>query len=86
MKKIIAVLRPFDRLQNVYVFEDGNKIASAETTLDDFNDLIFEFQQDAEVNQVDLSGPKQFCRGIKRRLEEAEIQKYSQNKLIINII
>ena len=86
MKKIIAVLRPFDRKQNVYVFEDGNNIVCNQVTLDDFNNLIFKLQQDFDVHQVDLTGPKQFSRGIKRKLEQAEIQKYSENKLIINVI
>ena len=86
MKKIVAVLRPFDRKQNVYVFENGNKIANIQVTLDEFNNSIFSLNQQYEVNQVDLSGPKQFSRGIKRKLEEAEIEKYSEHKLIINVI
>ena len=86
MKKMIAVLRPFDRKQNVYVFEDGNLITNQQATLDAFNSLIFQFQQDYEVNQLDLTGPKQFSRGIKRKLEEAEIAKYNEYKIVINII
>ena len=86
MKKIIAVLRPFDRKQNIYVFEDNNKIDEKQTTLEDFNISIFQLSKEYEITQVDLSGPKQFSRGIKRKLEEAEIEKYSENKLVINII
>lgn len=86
MKKIIAILRPFDRKQNVYVYEDNNKIAAHQVTLDDFNTFMFQLNQQYDVTQIDLSGPKQFSRGIKRRLEEEEIKKYSENKLNINII
>ena len=86
MKKIIAVLRPFDRKQNLYVFEDGNKIANTQTTLDDFNATIFKLHQEYDVDQIDLTGPKQFSRGLKHKLESAEIEKYSENNLIINII
>ena len=86
MKKIIAVLRPFDRKQNLYLFEDGNQIINEQVTLDDFNTFIFKLQQDYDVNQLDLTGPKQFSRGIKRKLEQAEIEKYHKNKLTINII
>lgn len=86
MKKIVTILCPFDRKQNVYVFENNNKIADRQVTLDDFNSLIFQLKQQYDVNQIDISGPKQFVYGIKRKLEEAEIAKYNENKLIINVI
>ena len=35
-KKIIGLLQPFDLKQNIYVYEDGNKIEIIETKVDNF--------------------------------------------------
>ena len=86
MKKIIGVLRPFDRRQNFYVYEDGNKLDTKQPTVDEINETIFALCQKYEITQVDLTGPKQYNRGLKKKIELAEMQKYNENKLTINII
>ena len=86
MKKIIGVLRPFDRRQNFYVYEDSNRLETKQPTIDEINETIFALCQKYDIIQVDLTGPKQFNRGLKKKIELAEMQKYNENKLIINVI
>ena len=85
-KKIVGVVRPFDKKQNFYVYEDGNKLAIATPTVDEINDTIFSFVDTYDVHQVDLVGPKQYLRGLGKKIKEAEFTKYSKNELEINII
>ena len=40
MKKIIGIIHPFDLQQLFYVYEDGNKIAATNTTIDNIPELI----------------------------------------------
>ena len=84
--KIVGVLRPFDRKQNFYVYKDGNKIDMISVTLDDMNAKVLALAEKYEINRLDLTGPKQYARGIVKRLEEAEMAKYSKITLEINII
>ena len=86
MKKIVGVLRPFDYEQNFFVYEDGNKIDSANPAVDEINNVVFGFVEKYDVHQMDLAGPKQYSRGIEKKYKEAEITKYSANTMEINII
>ena len=84
--KIVGVLRPFDRKQNFYVYKDGNKIDMISVILDEMNAEVLALAEKYEINRLDLTGPKQYARGIVKRLEEAEMAKYSKITLEINII
>lgn len=86
MKKIVGVFKPFNLKQNLYVFEDGNKITSVEVTLEDAAKTIMALAKEYDTNQIDLSGPKQYVRGLKKHFEQKELEKYNQNKLTFNII
>lgn len=86
MKKIIGIIRPFDLRQTFYVYEDGNKIAVEYPTLNEINESVFSLSSKYEVSQVDLVGPKQYNRGLSKRIKEAEMTKFNENKLEINIV
>lgn len=85
-KKIIGVLRPFDLVQKFYVYEDGNKIDTIAVKIDDVPNTILGLSNKYDVYQLDLTGPKQFSRGISSKIKEEEIKKYNQEKIEINII
>lgn len=86
MKKIVAMIQPFSMKQNFYVYEDGNKLTSATPTINEINETVFSFMQEYEVTQLDLVGPKQFNRGLSKKIKEAEMTKFNENKLEINIV
>ncbi len=84
--KIVGILRPFDRRQNFYVYKDGNKVDKISVTLDEMNNSIFALSEKYQITRLDLTGPKQYARGIAKQLQEAEMIKYEKNILEINII
>ena len=86
MKKIIGIIHPFDIYQTFYVYQDGNKLEVVQTKVKDIPDTIFELSQTYDVYQVDLSGAQHFTKGLIRQIQEKEITKYNENKLIIKCI
>ena len=86
MKKIIGIIHPFDIYQTFYVYQDGNKLEIIQTKINDIPDTIFELSQTYDVYQVDLSGAQHFIKGLIRQIQEKEITKYNENKLIIKCI
>lgn len=86
MKKIIGIIHPFDIYQTFYVYQDGNKLEVVQTKVKDIPDTIFELSQTYDVYQVDLSGAQNFTKGLIKQIQEKEITKYNENKLIIKCI
>lgn len=86
MKKIVAIIKPFEIKQKVFVYEDGQEVASTEVVLDELNETILSYAKTYEVNSVDLAGPKKYNAGLARDLEQYELTKYSVNNMDINII
>ena len=86
MKKIIGIIHPFDIYQTFYVYQDGNKLEIIQTKVNDIPDTIFELSQTYDVYQVDLSGAQHFIKGLIKQIQEKEITKYNENKLIIKCI
>lgn len=86
MKKIIGIIHPFDIYQTFYVYEDGNKLEIVQTKMKDIPNTVFELSHTYDVYQVDLSGAEHFNKGIVRQIQEEEIAKYNENKLIIKCI
>lgn len=85
MKKIVALIRPFDLEQAVYVFENGNKIDMITSPLDDINNSIFQLIDKYSLDEIELIGPKSYAKGIKNKFEEEELSKYNENKIKISI-
>lgn len=86
MKKIITILRPFVLNQLIYVYDDGNQIDIFETTIEDLPHKIIEITEKYNINQVDISGPTQYAKGIINKITQKETEKYSMNKLTFTCI
>ena len=86
MRKIVGILRPFDLKQQFYVYEDGNKIDSEEVTIDEIPTMTLKLADKYEIVRVDLTGPRQYAKGIRKKIQEQEITTYSTKKLEINIV
>lgn len=84
--KIVAVIKPFERLQSLYVYKDGNQIDFIEPTMDNLNKSLFSLVDEHEATHLDMVGPKQYLNGLSQQIEKEEMIKYSNKKLIINII
>lgn len=82
MRKIIGMVSPVAPSQQIYVYENGNKIEMFSVGVDEITNTIFTItDQYTDIEQVELFGPKQYANGIARRIKEAETSKYSNRSL-----
>lgn len=86
MKKIVSVIKPFITNQNVFVYEDGNKIDVISTPLNDIQKVLVNVANQYETTEVDLIGSKKYLNGIVNKVKEEEITQYNENKINVNII
>ena len=86
MRRIIGVFKPFAFKQKLFVYDGSNKIDSLEVSNSELSEVIFGLAQKYEVDRVDLSGPKQYVRGLSKQLEKIELQKYNKSSISFNII
>ena len=86
MKKIVSVIKPFVINQNVFVYEDGNKIDALSVPLDSIQNIIFNTAIKYETNNIELIGSKKYINGIVNKIREIEIAQYNEEKLNITII
>lgn len=84
MKKIIGIIRPFDLHQVFYVYQDGKKLDTVKTTVDEIPQTIYGLSQKYNINQIDLSGSKHYAQGLVKKI--IENAKYNNKELIFNFI
>ena len=73
-------------IKNVFVYEDGNKIETTITNLDNLSNTLFELIDKYNTNEINLIGNLKFSKGIKEKIENAEMTKYNDNKINIELI
>lgn len=86
MKKIVAILQPFDLKQTVYTYEDGNKIQVTEIETATVAEEICKIAQALQVKEINLGGAKQYSKGIGKKITETAATQYSVNDLEIKYI
>ena len=86
MKKIVSVIKPFVVNQNVFVYEDGNKIDVVSVPLNDIQNILVNTAIQYEVTDIELIGSKKYLNGIINKIKETEMSKYNEHKLNITIV
>lgn len=86
MKKIVSVIKPFVVNQNVFVYEDGNKIDVLSVPLNNIQNILVNTATQYEVTDIELIGSKKYLNGIVNKIKETEMSQYNEHKLNINII
>ena len=86
MKKIVSVIKPFIMNQNVFVYEDGNKVDVLSVPLNDIQDILVETATKYEVTDIELIGSKKYLNGIVNKVREIEMSQYNEHKLNITIV
>lgn len=86
MKKIVSVIKPFIMNQNVFVYEDGNKVDVLSVPLNDIQDILVETATKYEVTDIELIGSKKYLNGIVNKVRETEMSQYNEHKLNITIV
>lgn len=86
MKKIIAIVKPFDKMQYVHIYEDGECLCSHGIPMDQFSERLPELAAQYMAEEVDIAGPKTFTNKFKEEIESYNITHYSENKIKVNLI
>ena len=86
MKKIVSIIKPFTINQNIFVYEDGNKIDAISVPLNDIQNILVNTANKYEITEVELIGSKKYLNGIVKKVQEEEITQYKKNKINIKII
>ena len=86
MKKIVGVIKPFEKFQKCYVYDDGQKIEETNFTLEELPKALLVLSSQYQIKDIDLTGSKNFSSGIKKFIEKEEILKNGKNILKINVI
>ena len=86
MKKIVSVIKPFVVNQNVFVYEDGNKIDVVSVPLNDIQNILVNTATQYEVTDIELIGSKKYLNGIINKIKETEMSQYNEHKLNITIV
>lgn len=86
MKKIVSVIKPFVIDQNIFVYEDGNKIDAVMSSVDNLPETILQLTKQYELNNVELAGPVSYLKGLQKQIQELEMDTYETNNIEIKII
>lgn len=84
MKRIVTLVTPVAFEQDIVVYEDNNKIDFVKTDMDHFYETMVNLVQQYEVSEIRLLGAKKYANGIKDKLSEEILTKYTKNE--VNII
>lgn len=86
-RKMIIITDPYVVQQNIYVYEDNNKIDIIPSTLEDLPNNIFAISSKYEIEDVSLLGPKQYNRGLLKTIQKEENNsQYKMKKLNFNLM
>lgn len=86
MNKIIVNIKPFIFKQNIYYYDNDNKLISQykiKTT--ELNDFLYKLNE-KEQSEINIGGNKKYSQKIQQDLVNKSIAQYGENKLIIKLI
>jgi len=86
MKKIVSIIKPFVINQNIFVYEDGNKIDVLSVPLDNIQNVLVNTATQYEITEIELIGSKKYLSGIVNKIKETEMSQYNEHKINITII
>lgn len=76
-KKIVSIVHPFMLKQQVYVYEDGNKIDVVEAQTSELPNIIAETANKYEIIDINLGGSKRYNKALGTKISESYLSKYS---------
>ena len=87
MNKILLVnIKPFTFTQTVSIFEDGNEVRTIIVPMNKIEEEILILKKNDNITEVNIVGPKVNTKGIKKKIEKAELKTYNKNMLNIKLI
>jgi hypothetical protein len=88
MKKVVVMIQPFTVNQDVFVYEDGNKIdAISVNSVDDVVPQLMTYTQKyPDIEQVVFVGAKHYNKIYGNQFQEKEMKEYGINKIEVKYI
>lgn len=85
MIKMVAMLQPFERVQKIYVYENGNLLDVSSTSMEEFPSAVFALKDKYNVTKLDLVGATRFSKGFKEKIHKEELVRYNNSTLEITV-
>ena len=87
MNKILLVnIKPFTFTQTISIFEDGNEVGTMIVPMNKIEEEILILAKKDNISEINIVGPKVYTKGIKKKIEKAELKTYNKNMLDIKLI
>lgn len=78
--------RPFTFSQNFVVYEEGVEITNAQVPMNILEESIIAYAHQHNVSEINIAGPKIYTKGIQKRMQKVELEKYNENTVEINLV
>ena len=85
MRKIVTIVKTFSFTHPVYVYEDENVIFQTVATVNTFDQVLYDLSKEYETSEVEMYGAAIYTKGLKNKIEKAELTKYNQQTLNITL-
>ena len=86
MKTLFIYARPFTFTQNILMFEDGKEIENEVVSMNTLEESVVCLARLNNIAEVNIAGPKFYIKGIQKKIQKIELEKYSENTLKINLV
>ena len=86
MRTLFIYARPFTFTQNIIMFEDGTEIENEAVPMNKLEESILCLAHLNNIKEVNIAGPKVYTKGIQKKIQKAELNKYNENTLEINLV
>jgi hypothetical protein len=86
MKTLFVSPKPFTFSQNFIIFEDGEEIANTQVPMNILEESLIAYAHLHNVSEINIAGPKIYTKGIQKRMQKVELEKYNENTVTINLV
>lgn len=85
-KTVVVFCQMFDMPSQIYLVEDNEVKRMLISTVDTLNEVVFNLLKEEDCHTVNFKGSKLYSKGIAKKLQNYQLEKYSNYELKINII
>ena len=88
MKERIILVnpKPFTFSQNFIMYEDGVEVANTQVPMNILEESLIAYAHLHNVSKINIAGPKIYTKGIQKKMQKIELEKYNENTLTINLV
>lgn len=78
--------RPFTFSQNFVMYEEGVEVTNTQVPMNILEESIIAYAHQHNVSEINIAGPKIYTKGIQKRMQKVELEKYNENTVEINLV